>query len=51
MTGAIAPGHAVVFAAALEVVAFVVLGTGANLLAAALALAATAFYVGCTRSG
>jgi heme o synthase len=46
VTGAIAPGHALVFAAALEVVAFVVLAAGANLLAAVLALAATAFYVG-----
>ena len=46
VTGAIAPGHAVVFAVSLEIVAFVVLGVGANLLAAALALAATAFYVG-----
>src|SRR5262245_8727784 len=46
VTGAIAPGHALVFAAALEVVAFVVLAIGANLLAAVLALAATAFYVG-----
>ena len=34
------------FAAALEVVAFAVLWGGANLLAATLALAATAFYVG-----
>jgi heme o synthase len=46
VTGAIAPGRAVVFAVALEVTAFAVLWTGANLLAAALALAATAFYVG-----
>jgi protoheme IX farnesyltransferase len=46
VTGAIAPAHALVFAAALEVVAFVVLAIGANLLAALLALAATAFYVG-----
>ena len=46
VTGAIAPGHALVFAAALEVVAFAVLWGGANLLAATLALAATAFYVG-----
>jgi heme o synthase len=46
VTGAIAPGHALVFAVALEIVAFVVLAVGANLLAAVLALAATAFYVG-----
>jgi protoheme IX farnesyltransferase len=46
VTGAIAPGHAVVFAVALEAAAFAVLWAGANLLAAALALAATAFYVG-----
>jgi protoheme IX farnesyltransferase len=46
VTGAIAPGHAVVFAIALEIAAFVVLWSGANLLAAGLALAAAAFYVG-----
>jgi protoheme IX farnesyltransferase len=46
VTGAIAPAHALVFAAALEVVAFVVLAAGANLLSAVLALSATAFYVG-----
>jgi protoheme IX farnesyltransferase len=46
VTGAIVPGHAVVFAAALELAAFIVLAVGANLLAAVLALAATAFYVG-----
>jgi protoheme IX farnesyltransferase len=46
VTGAIAPAHALVFAAALEIIAFVVLAAGANLLAAVLALAATAFYVG-----
>ncbi len=46
VTGAIAPGHAVAFAVVLEVAAFGVLWAGANLLAATLALAATAFYVG-----
>jgi protoheme IX farnesyltransferase len=46
VTGAIAPQHALVFAAALEVVAFAVLWVGANLLSALLALAATGFYVG-----
>jgi protoheme IX farnesyltransferase len=46
VTGAIAPAHALVFAAALEVAAFAVLWAGANLLSAGLALAATAFYVG-----
>ena len=46
VTGAIAPGRAVAFAVVLEVAAFGVLWAGANLLAATLALAATAFYVG-----
>jgi heme o synthase len=46
VTGAIAPAHALVFAGALELAAFAVLWAGANLLAAMLALAATAFYVG-----
>jgi heme o synthase len=46
VTGAIAPGHAVVFAVVLELAAFGVLWSGANLLAATLALGATAFYVG-----
>lgn len=46
VTGAVSPGHALVFAIALEVAAFAVLWAGANLLAAALALSATAFYVG-----
>jgi protoheme IX farnesyltransferase len=46
VTGAIAPRNALVFAVVLEVVAFAVLWAGANLLSAALALAATAFYVG-----
>ena len=44
-TGRIEPSHALVFAAALEVVAFAVLWWGANLLSAVLALSATAFYV------
>jgi protoheme IX farnesyltransferase len=46
VTGAIAPRNALVFALALEVAAFAVLWWGANLLAAVLALSATAFYVG-----
>ena len=46
VTGAIAPRNAVIFAGVLELAAFVVLAVGANLLAATLALAATAFYVG-----
>ena len=46
VTGAIAPRNAVIFAGVLELAAFVVLAGGANLLAATLALAATAFYVG-----
>ena len=46
VTGAADPGAALVFAVALEVVAFAVLWWGANLLAAVLALAAAAFYVG-----
>jgi protoheme IX farnesyltransferase len=46
VTGVIAPGHALVFALVLEGLAFAVLWAGANLLAATLALAATAFYVG-----
>ena len=46
VTGAIAPAHALIFAAVLELAAFVVLWTGTNGLAAVLALAATAFYVG-----
>jgi heme o synthase len=45
VTGAIAPRHALIFALALEVAAFVVLAAGANLLAAVLALGAAAFYV------
>jgi protoheme IX farnesyltransferase len=46
VTGAIAPRDALVFALVLEAIAFGVLWAGANLLAASLALAATAFYVG-----
>jgi len=46
VTGVIEPRNALLFALVLEVVAFAVLWAGANLLAAALALAATAFYVG-----
>ncbi len=46
VTGVIEPTNALVFALALEVVAFAVLWAGANLLSAMLALAATAFYVG-----
>jgi heme o synthase len=45
VTGAIAPRDALIFALVLEVVAFVVLAVGANLLAAGLALGAAAFYV------
>lgn len=45
VTGLIAPRNALVFAISLEVVAFVVLWTGANLLAAVLAVSATLFYV------
>jgi protoheme IX farnesyltransferase len=46
VTGAVTPGAALVFACALEVVAFVVLWGLVNLLSALLALGATAFYVG-----
>ena len=46
VTGVIAPRNALVFALVLEAIAFAVLWAGANLLAAALALAATTFYVG-----
>jgi len=45
VTGAIDPGHALVFAVALEAIAFAVLWWGANLLAAVLAFSAAAFYV------
>jgi heme o synthase len=46
VTGAIPAANALVFALALEALAFAVLWAGANLLSAALALGATAFYVG-----
>jgi len=46
VTGVIEPRNALVFALVLEVIAFAVLWAGANLLAALLALSATAFYVG-----
>jgi heme o synthase len=46
VTGQIRPRNALVFALVLEAVAFAVLWAGANLLAAVLALSATAFYVG-----
>jgi heme o synthase len=45
VTGIIEPRNALVFALVLEVVAFVVLAAGANLLAAGLAVGAAAFYV------
>jgi heme o synthase len=46
VTGRVRPRDALVFAVVLEAVAFVVLWAGANVLSAALALSATAFYVG-----
>lgn len=46
VTGAVTPRNALVFALTLEVVAFAVLWATTNLLAALLALSATAFYVG-----
>ena len=45
VTGLIAPRDALIFAVALEIVAFAVLWAGANLLAAALCMSATLFYV------
>ena len=45
VTGVIAPRNALVFALALEVLAFAVLWATSNLLAAVLALSATVFYV------
>ena len=45
VTGLIQPRNALVFALALEVIAFAILWTGANLLSAILAMSATAFYV------
>lgn len=46
VTGAVKPGEALVFAAGLEVAAFVLLALAVNLLSAVLALAAALFYVG-----
>lgn len=46
VTGIIQPRRALVFALALEVVAFVVLWAGANLLSAVLAVGSAAFYIG-----
>jgi protoheme IX farnesyltransferase len=46
VTGVIEPRNALVFALALQVLAFAVLWAGANLLSAVLALSAAAFYVG-----
>lgn len=45
VTGVVTPRAALVFAALLEICAFVVLAAGANVLAACLALSATLFYV------
>ncbi|HVL03551.1 MAG TPA: heme o synthase, partial [Acidimicrobiales bacterium] len=45
VTGAVQPGPALVFALALEAVAFVLLWSSVNALSAVLALSATAFYV------
>jgi len=45
VTGLIQPRAAMIFALALEAVAFAILWAGANLLAACLALSATLFYV------
>ena len=45
VTGALTPRAAMIFAIALEIVAFLVLWAGANLLAAVLAVSATLFYV------
>ena len=46
VVGIVAPRDALVFALVLQVLAFVVLWLGANLLSAVLALSAAAFYVG-----
>ena len=46
VTGAVEPRNALVFGVVLEILAFAVLWATSNLLAAMLALAATAFYVG-----
>lgn len=45
VTGLIEPSHALAFAVALQVAAFAVLWSGANLLSACLALSAALFYV------
>lgn len=45
VTGAVTPRNALIFAIAIEVVAFVELWLAVNLLSAALAVSATAFYV------
>ncbi len=45
VTGLIEPSHALLFACALQVVAFAVLWSGANFLSACLALSAALFYV------
>ena len=45
VTGDVRPRNALIFAVLLEIVAFAVLWSGANLLAAILALSATLFYV------
>ena len=45
VTGVVSPGHALAFAVALEVVAFVELWSAVNLLSAVLAVSATLFYV------
>jgi protoheme IX farnesyltransferase len=46
VTGVIEPRNALIFAVVLQALAFAVLWAGANLLSAALALSAAAFYVG-----
>lgn len=46
VVGIIEPRNALIFAVALQVIAFAVLWAGANLLSAVLAFAAAAFYVG-----
>ena len=46
VTGVIEPRNALIFAIALQVLAFAVLWSGANLLSAVLAFGAAAFYVG-----
>ncbi len=49
--GAVSPRNAVIFGIALNVVAFILLSTGANLLSALLTLSATLFYVFTTANG